>query len=224
MFRLVDLLTTYQSTLIIALSLGILLIPATYAATVIFSLVVISYIFITLKSSYDTENKLDRMVDQLKEKVEKLDAEYLKNNENVVINKPKRFKYIFLDRDLVSLLLELFQYEPRHIDTVLSVVVYSELFMKEVNNVLKQKCPKRTTTTEIQNHLSLVKIYGEQILDHIMSLGMKYDSHLRIEMEKFIWSTYDMVMKETCYDLNGERFVSGMNLEQMSNPFSFYTL
>jgi hypothetical protein len=143
-----------------------------------------------LREEQTDKNKGLNQVSALKFRIEEMvNSGYVKNNENVPLRRVSKFKYIYLEEELVQLLSDLIKYEGRYRDVVNSVIYYSEAFMRQIFRMLERKVLDEKQARNL----------GENIINQLHSLSYnasKYEvqniKHLQERFTEFIWTMCEL--------------------------------
>lgn len=198
-------LKTASSIIIVYFSIIIIvavLVPKQYVPYIFICVIITSFLLYYLRVEQTNVNISTNQTALLQVRIQKIiDSGYVKNNENIPLRQIRKFKYIFLEDDLVDMLVHLLKYEDSYKDVVYSVIYYSEAFMRQVFRMLDGKVGDE----------KLARNLGENIINQLYSLSYgasKYEKENMIVLQgrftDFIWTMFEVGINAICKDFDPE--------------------
>lgn len=165
-----------------------IVIPRQYVSHFFFCTILVVLLAYHLMEERSNETTIINQTNMLKKRIQQImDSGYVKNNENIPLRRISKFRYIFLETELVNMLAELLKYESMYKDVVISVIYYSEAFMRQIFRMLGGRVRDE----------KLARTLGENIINQLYSLcydTSRYEKknikRIQEQFTEFIWSTY----------------------------------
>lgn len=198
-------LKTSSSIVIVYFSIIIVVavvVPKQFVPYIFICVIVASFLFYYLRFEQTNVKVSGNQIALLKLRIQQMvDSGYVKNNESIPLRRVSKFKYIFLEDDLVDMLTDLIKYEDRYRDVVYSVIYYSEAFMRQVFRILDGKVGDD----------KLARNLGENIINQLYSLSYgasKYEEQniqaLQGRFADFVWTMYEVGANSLYKDFDPE--------------------